>query len=369
MNVGGPALQVSTLMENLDNSNFQQKLIYGSCEKNERSYVYDKNIHFESKRLKFLKRGINPFFDLISLFQIIYEIILFKPDIVHSHTSKVGFMCRIISYLFPKLIFIHTYHGHLIGGYAKNRFEKLYIKSEKFFAKKNDILITVGEKIKKDLLDQGIGREEKFSVIYPGFDFLITNNKQNARSLLNIPEDQYVVGFISRLVKIKRIDRLCEIIEQIMSITHKISFVIIGDGDQMHLLKKLKSKYENNLILLGWNRCVNKFLPGFDSVLLVSDNEGSPLSIIQAGFAGIPVVTTNVGSVNELVIDAVSGFVVEPNTLDLVEKIMFLYSNPNNSKLMGRKAYEYSKSKFSKNSFINSHSEIYIKCIELKSKI
>ena len=83
------------------------------------------------------------------------------------------------------------------------------------------------------------------------------------------------------------------------------------------------------MIYLGWQSNIEEILSFTDLVILTSENEGTPVALIQAQMAGIPVLATNVGSVSEVMIDGESGFCVEYSEKNFVDKIMLLACNSN----------------------------------------
>jgi len=115
MNVGGPAVQICNLMNKLDRGLFEQLLVTGYCGEDEKEYLEGEKVEFQIHRIRELGVSINFLRDLVAILKIIKIIYKFKPDIIHTHTAKAGFMGRIAGIMYPRSIkIIHTFHGHLL---------------------------------------------------------------------------------------------------------------------------------------------------------------------------------------------------------------------------------------------------------------
>jgi glycosyltransferase involved in cell wall biosynthesis len=110
---------------------------------------------------------------------------------------------------------------------------------------------------------------------------------------------------------------------------------------------------------LGWQQNIEKILAFTDLVILTSDNEGMPISLIQAGMAGIPVIATNVGSVSEVVQNRVTGIVVEPSVSDLVNAIEELEKNRILRHRFGAAAVDFTTNRFSLKRLVYDHENLY----------
>ena len=138
-----------------------------------------------------------------------------------------------------------------------------------------------------------------------------------------------------------------------------LTFVIGGDGD---LLDSLRIDLPSNVRLVGWTR-PEEIWAASDIALLTSDNEAQPISLIEAGLAGIPAVAENVGSVSEVIDNGVTGILVS----DLEERIDAINSLVKNKELrlqMGKSAKEYCENKFGRQQFLETHIKAYEKALK-----
>ena len=136
MNVGGPAILISALMDGLKNKDFESHLITGYCEENEVDYLQANKLNLGETRIAGFGRSISIFSDLKSLLLIMKALRKAKPDIVHTHTAKAGVIGRITALIaVPRAKRIHTFHGHLLHGYFSPGKTKLVVLIEKLLAR------------------------------------------------------------------------------------------------------------------------------------------------------------------------------------------------------------------------------------------
>lgn len=370
MNVGGPSLQVKTLMEGLHSPEFEQKLITGYCAPDELDFLDSFQVNFNVKKINGLGRKVNLRNELFAFRELYFAIKDFNPDIIHSHTTKAGFMARVLcTFFFPKIIRVHTFHGHLLTGYANKTYTNIYVAIERLLARSTHKLIAVGSVVRDELINKKIGDLTKFKVINPGFDFEPRMDQKRSRKKFGIDEEMFVVGFVSRLVKVKRIDRLINVIEQVIKEKSNIQFVVAGHGNLFQEIKVIESKSNGKVKLLGWVNDIENLISSFDVLILTSDNEGTPLILMQAQISGIPVVSTDVGSVKDIMLNNSTGFLVNASSDSIAAKILTLEKNRMMVEKMGRAGKAFMTQNFSKKRFLSSHTSLYNELMTLKSKV
>ena len=365
MNIGGPAIQITGLMQNLSSSCFEQLLLTGYCDKNEIDYLEEKGIKLSVIRLNGFGRRINFFSDVKAFFEIRKVIKVFNPDILHTHTAKAGFLGRLaaISMFRKSIIKVHTYHGHLLHGYFGIIKTQLVILVESFLSRFTDSLIAVGSKVRSDLIDAKIGEARKFKVIQPGLEIGELPQRNLALQLFALPEDKFIVSWLGRAVPVKAPQRLIEIAYECFARNSDIHFVLAGEGPMIENLKKEAESLCLPITFLGWQSEIEKVLSFSDLVILTSENEGMPLSLIQAQMAGIPVLTTDAGSASEVLINEKSGFCLSYSAKDFANKIQMFADSPELKKSFGVAGKRNSGEKFSLNKLVSEHEVLYQKLL------
>ena len=358
MNIGGPAIQVTTLMNYIPKSEVNQLLVTGECEEGEADYLEFNGIDLERKIIPGLGRSINPLSDLKAMLKIRKIIKEFRPDILHTHTFKAGLLGRIAALsVLKRPYLVHTFHGHLLQGYLGGFKLRVLKFLERVLAVKTDVLVSVGEKVKDDLIQIGVGSRDKFEVVPPGFpmkEFPIVT-----RSVSSLDSQILKCAWIGRIVEVKAPERILEIARFFSKGHSGVQFLIAGDGP-LRAKIQLQSELESLPIkFLGWTGDIHKLLREVDLLILTSVNEGTPVSIIEAQRLGIPVVSTDVGSVHEIVSSEKSGYVIGYEPSRFAQLIESFASNRDKLKDFSREALRFSGNKFAPERLAQDHIRIY----------
>jgi glycosyltransferase involved in cell wall biosynthesis len=369
MNVGGPAVQVSGLMRGLDSTKFDHRLYTGFCSSDEADYLHVVATDVDAVRIVGLGRRVKLIGDLRAFISLVKVIRDFKPDVIHTHTAKAGVLGRIASIvsLHPS-IRIHTFHGHLLSGYFGNLKRSLVVLVEKILANFTDCLLAVGNKVRQDLLDAGIGKRENFELMPPGLQIAKLPSKSDAQEFFGLSSKFVQCAFIGRVTQIKRPDRFLDVVAEVKKRGIEIQFLMAGDGELLEACKERIADEELPVKVLGWQSDIERVLAAADIVILTSDNEGTPLSLIQAGMAALPVVTTNVGSIPEVVIDGVTGIITHFDFMEMADALEMLATDVRLKPRMGSAAQRFTMANFGVNRLVNDHEELYKRLIANRAK-
>jgi glycosyltransferase involved in cell wall biosynthesis len=364
MNVGGPAVQVSGLMRGFDTTVFDQELLTGFCADDEADYLEKVATDVKAIRIDGLGRSIKPRADLTALVAIVKEIRRFKPDVIHTHTAKAGVVGRAASILSGhKSVRVHTFHGHLLNGYFGTGKTRLVILAEKFLALFTDQLLAVGVKVKDDLLAVGIGTQSKYCVMPPGLQLAEVPSRASARNELGLNDDTKYCAFIGRITQIKRPDRFLDVVAEVKSRGIDLHFIVAGAGELLQYCQDRAESENLPVTFLGWREDIEVVLAAADFVLLTSDNEGTPLSLIQAGIVGIPVVATNVGSTNEIVVNGETGLLTDLSVNQLADAVARVASDADLRAKMGAAGKEYTMARYGVARLVKDHQDLYLRLL------
>jgi len=323
LNIGGPAIQAITLTQRLAENGYHTALVRGREDPDEGNMDHlAEELGVQPVLVPALRRkpGWHDIPALLSLIRIIRRE---RPQIVHTHAAKGGTLGRVAALIAsvgrPAPVLIHTFHGHSLSGYFSPRTAALYRRIERFLARYTDCLIAVSDEVRDDLVALAIAPASKFEVVPLGFDlspFTVNGDvraraRESLRSELGIPLDARVVTLIARLVPIKRVDRFLRIAATLRDLPG-VRFLIVGDGelrDELRVSPAARA-LDGQLVWTGFRRDVPELCFASDVVVLTSDNEGTPVSLIEAQAAGVPVVSTDVGGAPTAVKDGETGFLV-----------------------------------------------------------
>ena len=360
MNVGGPAVIVAELMRGLDKSAFEQILVTGYCDENEADYLDTVATDIKATRIAGLGRSVSLFADLKAFFGLVSLIRKYKPDVIHTHTAKAGVLGRLASLLAGRgAVRVHTFHGHLLHGYFSTALTKLVILIEKFFAARTSVLIAIGTKVRDDLIAAGIGRTNKYRVFFPGLPAPKAIAKATAQSALGISSETLYITFVGRLTQIKRPDRLLDVAAECKARCLDLRFLVAGEGELFESSKARCQREQLNVTFFGWRSDISQIFAASDIAILTSDNEGIPLTLIQAAQAGLPIVATNVGSISDIVINESTGYLTEVSAQAMADAIEKLVRDAQLRKMMGEAGKARAAQYFSLDRMIKDHSDLY----------
>jgi glycosyltransferase involved in cell wall biosynthesis len=369
MNVGGPAVQVSGLMRGFNSDQFDHRLYTGYCAEDEADYLDTVATDVKAVRIQGFGRRVSLGGDLKAFFSLVNEIRNFKPHVIHTHTAKAGFLGRVASIIsLQPSIRVHTFHGHLLNGYFGPFKRSLVVIAEKFLGFFTHQLLAVGDKVRQDLLNAGIGSKSKFGLMPPGLVIGVLPDRQDSRIALKLPANSLQCAFIGRVTQIKRPDRFLDVVSEIKKRGVNLDFFIAGDGELLETCRERIKQEDLPVTVLGWQGDIERVLSSADMVVLTSDNEGTPLSLIQAGMAGLPVVTTNVGSVPEVVLDGVTGIVTRLDVQEIADALEKLANDDVLRTKLGVAAQEFTLSNFGVKRLVHDHEELYKKLLSSRAK-
>jgi len=369
MNVGGPAVQVSGLMRGINAVDFDHRLYTGYCAADEADYLETVATDVQAIRIDGFGRRVSFGGDIRAFSALVKEIRTFKPNIIHTHTAKAGFLGRIASIIsLQPSIRVHTFHGHLLNGYFGSFKRSLIVMAEKSLAIFTAQLLAVGEKVRQDLLIAGIGKKEKFGLMPPGLVINKLPAKDESLKSFGLSNSRLQCAFIGRITQIKRPDRFLDVVSEVKKRGNDLDFFMAGDGELLEECRKRISQQDLPVTVLGWQSDIEKVLSAADIVVLTSDNEGTPLSLIQAGMAGLPVVTTNVGSVPEIVLDGVTGVVTDLDVQEIANALEKLATDKALRERFGLAAQEFTLANFGVQRLVHDHEELYKKLLASRAK-
>ena len=360
MNVGGPAVIVAELMRGLDKSAFEQILVTGYCDENEADYLDTVTTDIKATRIAGLGRSVSLIADLKAFFGLVSLIRKYKPDVIHTHTAKAGVLGRMASLLAGRgAVRVHTFHGHLLHGYFNGLLTKVVILIEKFFAARTSVLIAIGSKVRDDLVAAGIGNTAKYRVFFPGLPAPKSVTKESAQNTLGISPQALYITFVGRLTQIKRPDRLLDVAKECKQRDINVRFLVAGEGELFEGSKQRALEEQLNITFLGWRSDIAQIFAASDIAILTSDNEGIPLTLIQAAQASLPIVATNVGSISDIVINESTGYLTSTNPSELAGAIEKLVRDPQLRTMMGEAGKARAGQYFSLDRMLKDHADLY----------
>ncbi len=374
-NIGGPTYNAAYLTKYLS-SEYETLLVGGLKDKTEESSEYIlKNLGLNYKIIPEMKRSINPFNDIIAYKKIQSIINDFKPDIVHTHAAKAGALGRRAAYTCKVPVIIHTFHGHVFHSYFGNFKSSIYKNIERNLAKKSNAIIAISDKQKEELTKiHNIAPANKIEVIPLGFDLQRFNDNLDKKRVAyrnhhQLSDDTIAIGIVGRLVSIKNHKLFINAINYVKQNTSKpICAIIIGDGEERPPIASQIDELglQSFVKMVSWEKEVEKVYPALDIVCLTSFNEGTPVSLIEAQAANVPIVSTNVGGIENVVKKNDTALLADINDEStFYNHLLELVNNDSKRKAMKKNGWSHVKDKFHYTRLVRDMEQLYNRLLNI----
>lgn len=321
LNVGGPAIHVTLLTDRLRPPAFESTLVCGRIGDDEGDMAYlAEERGIQPIYVPELGRALSPLRDVVTLVKLWRLMRRLRPDVVHTHTAKAGFVGRIAAWLARVPVRVHTFHGHVFHGYFSPAKTRVFLALERLSARLSDRLITISPALKDELANTyRIAPANRFEVVPLGLDlsaYATTPRHQGTfRAAYGIPANAPLVGLVGRLVPIKNHGLFLDMAHHVHQQRPDVRFAIIGDGESRADAEQQVDALglRGVVTFTGFLRDLSAAYSDLDVLVISSRNEGTPTSIMQALAAEAAVVSTAVGGVPDLLGQGAYGRLVPPN--------------------------------------------------------
>jgi glycosyltransferase involved in cell wall biosynthesis len=373
LNIGGPATHVIELAAGLPRERFSVRLFSGRVGRSEGGMQYlaqERGIQPEEIASLSPHLGARDLPAFLHLRRIFRE---WKPDVVHTHTAKAGALGRAAARSAGVPVVVHTFHGHVLRGYFSPPAEAFFRAIEQALARSTDRIVTLSRILKNDLVEMRIAPPEKIEVVPLGMDlspFLASSARRGElRKELGMREGEPLIGIIGRLVPIKNHRLFLEAARSMVDSGAPARFVVVGDGELRESLESLAAEWDlaQRIHFLGWRKDMAPVYAALDVLALTSVNEGTPVAVIEAMAAGIPVVATAVGGVPDTIRDGETGWLVPPGDAGAIHHawLAALVRSAANRQILDRARRE-AIDRFGSERMIATMSDLYVRLAEEK---
>ena len=248
--------------------------------------------------------------DIRALWQIWRQIRRLRPDIVHTHSSKAGFVGRFAAKMAKAPHILYTPHGHVFQGYFSPVVTRRFVLLERLAARWTDRIITLTDAEADQHLALGIGRPGQFVTIPSGIDL----DRVTTVTPKRLVAHGTIVGTVARLVPVKGHSFLLDAIPTVLQRCPEAQFLLVGEGEMRPALEEQARRLGlgGRVTFVGFREDVPAVLAGMDAVVLPSLNEGMGRVLVMAMALGKPIVATSVGGVPELLGNGEAGVLVPP---------------------------------------------------------
>jgi glycosyltransferase involved in cell wall biosynthesis len=369
LNIGGPAIHVVLLTAGLDQKRFESLLVSGRENPGEGSmldYALSHGVQpiIIPEIVGEFSLGPRELRALVRLYRLMRRE---RPHIVHTHTAKAGFVGRLAARLARVPVVVHTFHGHILQGYYSPRKNQLLRGMERVMTRLTNRIIAVSEQVKQDLVTYGVAPAEKILVVPLGLElepFLDGSHSRGAfRRELNLKGGERLVGIVGRLFPIKNHRLFLDAAALMARQERAVRFVIVGDGALRPEMEQYAHALDiaDRVIFTGWRRDLPRIYADLDVLAVTSQNEGTPVSAIEAMAAGCPVVATRVGGLPDLISDDETGYLVPPGDAQALSAAMLrLLREPEMARCMGQAARVLVQERFAAQRLVSDMERLYL---------
>ena len=380
LNVGGPAIHTILLTEGLNDSRFESILVSGSVDAGEKEMTYladEKGV--KPVVIPELARRIDLCRDLVAFFKILCLLKRERPDIVHTHTAKAGTLGRTAAIFTGVPVRIHTFHGHIFENYFGGLQVAAFLFIERVLAAFSRYIVVVSDAQKQEISKKyRIAGEWKIRVIPLGLELdkfsSIGSRTGKFRGELGVGESCILIGIIGRLVPVKDHEMFLDAFGKLSGLAGGIDIrcAVIGDGDERPSLERRARELGigDKVIFCGWKEEMADVYADLDIVALTSRNEGTPVVLIEALASGMPVVSTDVGGVKDVVEDGMNGYLVASGDVPGFAKYLLeLAKDPEKRREFGRNGRRKVLRKYSKERLIEDIKALYEEALRGREKL
>ena len=287
-----------------------------------------------------LLRDVSPLNDLRALGQLTRLMREKRYTIVHTHTSKAGFIGRLAARRAGVPIVVHTPHGNIFDGYFPAWKTKLFIGLEGRAARWTDRIIELTQGGIEASLEQGIGRREQYASIFSGIDLAryreVNGRRESLRADLGVSPGDFLVAGVGRLEPVKGFTYFIAAAKLVAATLPQARFVLAGEGSEGDALRADAAALGDRFRFLGLRDDVPEVMAAADVLVVPSINEGMGRVVLEAGGAGTPVVASDVGGIPEVLQDSITGVLVPPESPESIARVLVaLAGSPERLERMG----------------------------------
>ena len=340
--VGGTREHILQILDFLDPTEWRRTYI---CSPRRSRRVFDDIASLREQGIEVvvipMEREIRPWSDLRALIRLVTAFRRGRYDIVHTHSSKAGFLGRLAARLagVPKVI--HT--GHVFAfQWSRGLVARFYLRLERVAARWADQLVAVSERQRDLLLRHHIAPAAKVVTIPNGVDLSrhpSPISRREARERLHLAPDVPVVGMVARLVPQKGCGHFLRAARRVLDEMPDVRFLLVGEGELEDQIRQRLTdlSMEDRFSLLGLRADTAEILRALDVFVLSSLWEGLPYVILEAMAAELPVVASRLPGLDEIVQDGETGYLTGlRDEAGIADRILTLLRDDDLRRRLGR---------------------------------
>ncbi|OZI13461.1 glycosyltransferase [Bacillaceae bacterium SAS-127] len=283
-------------------------------------------------------------------------------DVLHTHGPRANLFSIYIKKK-TGIRWVTTVHSDPSLDFVKSGIKgKIFTSLSMYAVKQMDGYFAVSERFKQNLIKLGIN-DDKIQTVYNGIQFTNETATPIARSEWGLTDDDFVMAMVARLHPIKGHTVVFEAMTA-FSEEERPHLLLVGDGPiEDELTNEVKRrKLERHVHFLGFRSDVDHIYAASDLALLASYSESFPLALLEAANQHVPIITTDVGGVGELIDDGQTGWIVPTKDAKAYEQALReAIARQDQLQQMGDQLYHFASTRFSLQQLAEAHRQLYTK--------
>lgn len=294
-----------------------------------------------------------------------------KPDVVHTHSSKAGILGRRAAWKERVPAVVHTVHGMPFHRYQPWPLRKLYVALERHAAKRCHALPVVAWSMRDQMLRAGVGSTDQYHLVRSGMDaedFQVPKDPDTTRATYGLHADHKVIGTVSRIADLKGHDDLLHAILPLMQRDERLRLLWVGDGwrreDRLDLARQLG--IADRIVVTGMvpSSEIPSLIQSCDLLVHPSYREGLPRVVVQAMLAQVPVVATDADGTREVCVPEKTGRLVPVGDVEALRSALQDHlEHPQCSRKWAEQAEALVRTEFTVDAMVNALETLYAKLL------
>jgi len=291
-----------------------------------------------------------------------------KPDVVHTHSSKAGILGRHAAWSERVRKVVHTIHGLPFHPYQNKLVHNLYVRSERWAAKRCHTIVCVADAMREQALAERIGTPSQYVTIYSGMEVEMFLHpawrREEVRAELGFAPNDFVLGTVARLAELKGHDDLLDALGDRMRTTPNLKLLWVGSGYWSdRLLERVRAMgLRDQVVTTGLvpPDQIPRFMQAMDALAHPSYREGLPRAVTQASLCALPTIVYDLDGAPEVCLHERTGLLVpagHPKALG--EAVVWMMNHPHERQQLGLAGRKHCRLRFDARTMVDELEKVY----------
>ena len=376
LNIGGPASHTVLLTREMSRRGYETTLVSGVCEPSDGDMAYLLEPGDRVYWVQEMSRSVRPVNNLRALVRLWRLIRSEQPDVVHTHTAMAGCLGRVAAVLAGVPVIVHTFHGNSLRGYFSPVANVAFKTVERLLAGFTDVICVLSDQQLRELSDEfRIAPRRRFRIVPLGLNLSPFTQIEPP----SLGGGRLRIGWFGRLVPVKNIPLLLNVVEATLAQTERVEFHIAGDGSERAAVAEVVKRHGPRVVWHGWQNDITPLMKRCHVLCQTSHNEGTPVALIQGMAAARPFVSTAVGGVVDMVVGSaqnrtagcawhLNGILARPDPIAFAGALAHLSESPGLLKAMGSQARVFAAERYQQEILLDNLDSLYRDLLQKKSR-